>query len=39
MILKYCNTLESSLKRAGGIFCAAIALMTGGVALAADEKG
>ena len=37
MILKYCNTLESSLKRAGGIFCAAFALTTGGMALAADE--
>ena len=37
MILKYCNTLESSLKRAGGVFCAAVALTTGGMALAADE--
>ena len=37
MILKYCNTLESSLKRAGGAFCAVIVLTTGGMALAADE--
>ena len=37
MILKYCNTLESSLKRACGVFCAAIALITGGVVQAAAE--
>ena len=37
MILKYCNTLESSPKRMCGAFCAVIVLTTGGVALAADE--
>ncbi|MCQ2395952.1 MAG: hypothetical protein MJ249_16855 [Kiritimatiellae bacterium] len=37
MILKYCNTLESSLKMACGVFCVAVALTTGGMALAADE--
>ena len=37
MILKYCHTLESSLKRMCGAFCAVIVLTTGGMALAADE--